>query len=612
MPMRIGGLIVWLVALLVPVQLPAAEIRPRSILFLDQSDLRGPFYHEIFTAFRERVTADMQSRTTLYTESLDLSRFNGAAYEQILRQYLKEKYRDRPIGAIVAMGSVTLELVQRWRAELWPGTPVVFGLIDETDFARMKPSPDVTGGIVRLRLADSIQAAHAVVPGLRSIVFVGDHWDRQVVFANWKDEMRTAAAGLQLTELVGLTMTELGRRVAALPDQSAIVYSAVYSDGEGGFYPPAVALGFIAAKANRPIVGPVETYLESGGIGGFVLRPGVIGADAASRALRIVNGEAPSSIPPTLTSAVQPIFNWKQMQRWNVREADLPPGSEIRFRERSVWERYRWQSLSVTGALLFQAALITILLHERKRRGEAELEARNRISELAHVHRQATAGELSSSIAHELNQPLGSILTNAETAELILKSAAPDLNEVKEILADIRQDDLRASQVIAHMRSFLKRTPFEPREIDVNDVVRDAFDLLVGRASSRNVTLDWTTCPRPLRVMADPIQLQQVVLNLIVNGIDAVAPTPGRRMVCGRTNVDAGCALISISDSGPGISEKELGDIFEPFFTTKEHGMGIGLSLARTIIRAHKGRIWAENQPEGGAVFRISLPLSDS
>ena len=98
--MRIGGLIVWLVALLVPVQLPAAEIRPRSILFLDQSDLRGPFYHEIFTAFRERITADMQSRTTLYTASLDLSRFNGAAYEQILRQYLKEKYRDRPIGAV--------------------------------------------------------------------------------------------------------------------------------------------------------------------------------------------------------------------------------------------------------------------------------------------------------------------------------------------------------------------------------------------------------------------------------------------------------------------------------------------------------------------------------
>jgi len=612
MPMRIGGLIVWLVALLVPVQLPAAEIRPRSILFLDQSDLRGPFYHEIFTVFRERVTADMQSRTTLYTESLDLSRFNGAAYEQILRQYLKEKYRDRPIGAVVAMGSVTLELVQRWRAELWPGTPVVFGLIDETDFARMKPSPDVTGGIVRLRLADSIQAAHAVVPGLRRIVFVGDHWDRQVVFRNWKDEMRTAAAGLQLTELVGLTMTELGRRVAALPDQSAIVYSAVYSDGEGGFYPPAVALGFIAAKANRPIVGPVETYLESGSIGGFVLRPGAIGADAASRALRIVNGEAASSIPPTLTSAVQPIFNWKQMQRWNVREADLPPGSEIRSRERSVWERYRWQSLSVTGALLFQAALITILLHERKRRGEAELEARNRISELAHVHRQATAGELSSSIAHELNQPLGSILTNAETAELILKSAAPDLNEVKEILADIRQDDLRASQVIAHMRSFLKRTPFEPREIDVNDVVRDAFELLALRASSRNVTLDWKRCPRPLRVMADPIQLQQVILNLIVNGMDAVASIPRGRMVFGRTNVDAGCALISISDSGPGISEKELGEIFEPFFTTKEHGMGIGLSLARTIIRAHKGRIWAENQPEGGAVFRISLPLSDS
>jgi signal transduction histidine kinase len=216
---------------------------------------------------------------------------------------------------------------------------------------------------------------------------------------------------------------------------------------------------------------------------------------------------------------------------------------------------------------------------------------------------------LSSTIAHELNQPLGSILTNAETAELIVNSPEPDLTELKEILADIRSDDIRASQIIAHMRGLLKQTPFELKEVDVNEIISEAFDLVHAQAAERNVALYLRTCPGSLRVNGDSIQLQQVILNLIVNAIDAMASIPFGRTVIGRTEIDGKNALISISDSGPGISAERSRDMFDLFFTTKEQGMGIGLSIARTIVEAHKGRIWAENQPEGGAIFRVSLPL---
>jgi signal transduction histidine kinase len=606
---RIRGLIICFFIAMLPAE-SAAESQPaRAVLFLDQSELRGPFYYELFRAFRDRVAADSQSHVTIYTENLDLSRFGGASHEEGLREYLRGKYRDRPIGVIVATGTATLELVQRWRAELWPGIPVVFGLIDENDLARMKPLPDVTGSTVNLRLADAIRAARAVVPDLNGIVFVGDDWNRQVVFRHWKEEMRTATAGLQVTELIGLPMNELRQKVASLPDRSAIIYSSVYSDKEGGFYPPAVALRFISKSANRPIVVASEAFLESGGIGGFVLQPGVIGADAAARAIRIIDGEAVSNIPITPTNAVKPVFNWPQMQRWHVSEAALPPGSEIRFREPGFWQQYRWQSILVLAVLLTQAGLISILLHERRRRGDAEQDARRRLSELAHVHRQSIAGELSSSIAHELNQPLGSILTNAETAEFILDSANPDLAEVREILADIRHDDLRASQIIGHMRSLLKRTPFELKDVDLNDVMREAFDLMSAQAAMRNVALYLNAAPGRLRVSGDSIQLQQVILNLMVNAIDAMTEIPFGRTVIGRTEADGGSALLSISDSGPGIPSENPNGIFDPFFSTKEQGMGIGLSIARTIVQAHKGRISVENQPKGGAIFSISLPL---
>jgi C4-dicarboxylate-specific signal transduction histidine kinase len=299
------------------------------------------------------------------------------------------------------------------------------------------------------------------------------------------------------------------------------------------------------------------------------------------------------------------------MERWNMAASGLPPGSAIWFRDLPLWERYRWQVLAVIAVILIQAALISILLHERKKRSDAELEARQRLSELAHVGRQAAAGELSSSIAHELNQPLGAILTNAETAELILQSPSPDLTELKDIVADIRRDDQRASEVIHRMRSFLKRTPFELRDVDLNDIMREAFDFLSVQATSSNVALYFEAFPEALPIKGDAVQLQQVILNLVVNSIEAMSEMPYGRAVIGRTELNGGSsAIVSISDFGPGIPLKRSNEVFDPFFTTKKQGMGIGLSIARTIIQAHKGRIWAENQAEGGAVFRLSLPLA--
>ena len=307
-----------------------------------------------------------------------------------------------------------------------------------------------------------------------------------------------------------------------------------------------------------------------------MLLPDRIDEDAARLALRILNGEASSRIAPAVGDAVKPVFNWLQMQRWGISESNLPPGSEIRFREPGLWEKYRWQTISVAALLLIQAALISVLLHERRKRNNAELESRHRMTELAHVNRQAAAGELSSSIAHELNQPLGTILTNTETAQLILNSPSPDLSEIKEILADIRRDDLRASEVIHRMRSFLTRSPFEAKSIDINDTMREVFDFLSVQASARNVALYLKPSQEPLRVKGDPVQLQQVIMNLILNSMDAMVAMPCGRTVIGRTEMHgASSAVISISDSGPGIPSEKLNVVFDPFFTTKKQGMGI-------------------------------------
>ena len=607
----ISALLIGVAAFLTPLQVTAEERRSRSILVLDQSDLRGPFYYSVFSGLRSVLSADDRSHITIYTESLDLNRFRGKNHEALLKRYLKEKYQGVPIGVVVAAGAATLELVLRWRSELWPEVPVVFAMIDEIDFGRLRLPDGVTGNIVKVPLADSVKAARTLVPDLQTVAFVGDAWDGLTVYRNWKGEIPVATSGLKVIDLVGQTMAEVRKQVAHLPDRSAIIYSAMFSDGEGTYYPPATAVGLVAEKANRPIVVAAETFLAPGGTGGFVILPGRMGEEAARLVLRILHGEPASSMAPAMSDAVKPVFNWLQMQRWGVRDSDLPSGSEIRFREPGQWEKYRWQTLAVAAVLLIQAGLIWVLLHERHMRADAERESRNHLSELAHANRQATAGELTSTMAHELNQPLGAILTNAETAELILSSPAPNLSEVKEILADIKRDDIRASEVIDRMRGFLRRAPFEDKAIDLNDAVRKVFDFLSVQASARNVALSFEPSGEPLQVRGDQVQIQQVIMNLVVNSMDAMAAIPNGRSVIGRTEMNGGSsAVVSILDSGPGIPAEKLNEIFDPFFTTKKQGMGIGLSISRTIVQAHKGRIWAENQREGGAVFRLSLPLA--
>ena len=280
-----------------------------------------------------------------------------------------------------------------------------------------------------------------------------------------------------------------------------------------------------------------------------------------------------------------------------------------------IWKQYRWQIVTIAAVFVLEAALIGTLLRERRRRRVAEMEAHERMAELARMNRRSVAGELSASIAHELAQPLSAILRNTEAAQLILGGdSTADLSEIKEIMADIGRDQHRASEVIRRLRNLLAKKPSETHELDLNEVVREVFGILGSQAAAHRITLNTSLAPRALRVRGDGIQLQQVILNLVMNGLEAMASAVhAERKITGRTRlVDGTLAEVMVEDSGPGIPSDKVERIFEPFFTTKDGGMGMGLSIARTIIANHGGRISAENRREGGAVLRFTVPLAQT
>src|SRR5262249_11733379 len=193
------------------------------------------------------------------------------------------------------------------------------------------------------------------------------------VYHDFEQELPAATAGLETIDLTGLALPEIRRRVAVLPERTAILYTSIFLDGAGVAYLPGDALASVAEVANRPIIVHAETEVGNGAVGGIVFRPELVGTDAAQRVLRIMRGESASNIPLTRAEFSKAVFDWRQLQRWGISEKQLPPGSEIRFRPVGMWEQYRWQLSLAAVAAVLQAGLIGVLLLERRRRGAAEL-----------------------------------------------------------------------------------------------------------------------------------------------------------------------------------------------------------------------------------------------
>lgn len=275
----------------------------------------------------------------------------------------------------------------------------------------------------------------------------------------------------------------------------------------------------------------------------------------------------------------------------------------------------RW--IGSRGRIEFDSAGKAILIRgvslDITGRKEAEQETQTLRQEIAHIDRVSMMGQLASTLAHEINQPLGAILRNAEAAELFMQDQSPDLDEVRAILADIRKDDQRAGSVIDQMRGLLKRQDLNKRPVDVSELVSGVAVLVRSDAATRHIKLELAVPEHLPPLLGDLVHLQQVLLNLIVNGMDAVEGVKGEdRRVSVTAALDGNKTIkIAVNDSGPGVPADQLKRIFDPFVTTKPTGMGMGLAISRTIIEAHNGRLWAENRNGGGASFRFTVPIAE-
>ena len=838
----------------------------QHILVLFSNETHMPASESVFEGFRNALPAELSDRRVLFSEYLDANRFPGGMQEQMLA-FLQAKYAAIRIDVVVSVGPEALRFLGEHQSALFPRAATVFVGVSDASLQGLTLPPNATGVISRFDVVATVDLALAVQPNAQRLIVVtgasnfDKEWEQRA-----RSDLQPLERKLQVTYLAGLAMPDLLREVGQAPANTIILFLSVLEDGAGKIYTSRDAAERVAAAASAPVYGVYDTYLGRGIVGGYIASFESMGAEAARLTQRLLAGAAPQSLPPGVGGAMSFIVDWRQLERWGLSEARLPPDTIVRFQEPSLWSRYRWHIAALLAVMAVQALLITGLLVQARRRKHAEqslrnteermslavestnlglwqlyvptydiwandtcrallgldpketltpqsffnvyhaddrervtrtcreavaqgksyeqeyrvvgpdgrvrwllerarticdaagkalrmtgvviditdrkqaeealreseeryrnvvetqtelicrfkpdttltfvndaycrffgqrreqlvgtkfielvpasaraplfrhlesvmsnprtqtyehevlrpdgsigwqqwfdhaivdangrivemqgigrdittlrhaeLDAEERRKEVTHLTRVAILGELSGALAHELNQPLTAILSNAQAAQRLLAKTPVDLDEVREILADIGSEDKRAGNVINRLRALMKKGEAKLLPLDLNALAEDVLELTHSELVERNIAVKRRLAPGLPDIRGDRVQLQQVVLNLIMNACEAMNGNGAvDRSLEVSTARDGNSRLrLTVADHGHGIPPELLERVFEPFMTTKTDGLGLGLSICRSIVAAHDGRLWGSNNPGGGASFSVSLPVDE-
>ena len=519
-----------IVCLIVTAGAQAAEDGPaKRVLMVHSFGSTAPPFTTHSNAFETTLTQEMGQRVDLDQVSLDMARYAQPDMEEPFVEFLLKRLGKWDPDLVVPVGSPAGRFVAKYRNRLFPQTPVIY---TGMDLRTLPPGAFQNATFVgeSFNVAGLVEDILQLAPDTTNIAVV---LGASPLERYWTVEFRRAfepfTNRVSFTWFNDLTFDQMLERVAKLPPRSFILIGLLLRDASGVTHNQDDALQRLHAVANAPINGMYQHQLGLGIVGGHLYQAEVQGAESARIAIRILRGEPALNFPPMIVPPQGPRYDWRELQRWNISADRLPPGSLILFRQPTVWDRYRWWIVGALFILALQAVMIAGLLLQRTRRHRAEAALQRNREELAHVTRVSTVGELTTSVAHELNQPLGAILSNAEAAEMFLAADPPALDEVRDILADIRKDDQRASEVIRRMRNLLRKHDLAPKSIEINEAVEEVLRLLSIDASARKVAMKFERTTSLPRVWCDPVHFQQVVLNLVLNGMEAMAGLARRK-----------------------------------------------------------------------------------
>jgi signal transduction histidine kinase len=592
--------------------LPASSATRHVVLLYDER-LELPGLAALDAELTSTLTSNSSDPIEIYREEMDLSRFSSDTYRTLLRDFLRAKYANKKIDVAVAVIGPALDFLLDNGDTIFPGTPIVFCAVDRKELGDRSLPPHVRGILLKREFAPTLEIALRIHPQTTGVVFVAgtSEFDKRLL-DQARSEFHVYRNRLVFSYLTDLPLPQILAELAQLPPQTIVLFTTFFQDSAGEAFVTHDVAQRISAAANSPVYGFLDQYLGRGIVGGSLYSSSAQGSEAAKLVLRVLAGTEPSGPTMLEVQTNKVLFDWRQMQRWGISESSLPAGSEIRFRDPTVWDHYRAQILAICAALLVQAALICWLIFEHRRRHLAEIQSRNAMIELTYLNRSAAAGQLSASIAHEVLQPLTGITTRASAALRWLRAETPNLEKAGAALEQIVAAGHRASDIITSVRAMFRKDTSERLPVDMNGIIRMVLVIVRIDLWKNGVELQTQLDERDPVVEGDKVQLQQVVLNLVMNAIEAMQSARPRVLTVKSEQSKPDMVRVSIEDTGTGIDPSSLNQVFNPLFTTKEGGMGMGLSICQSIIENHDGRIWVSAGVTKGSIFQFELPTKSN
>jgi signal transduction histidine kinase len=584
--------------------------RPR-VLFVIESDSRLPLAKAFLAGVEEELGPEFTTRSEIYVEYLDLLRFNDPKELDLNRTFIVERYASLGLDAIAVLGNNALDFVLDNRDAIAPGAPIIFGGFGETGLQTAlegRSPPEMSGVVSTFDIASTLDLALQVQPDAPEIIVIAGS-------ANFDRQWRTS-----FTEVIGEAYG--GRPVRFLPELSAdaflqearvfnpkaiVVILSVNLDAEGRRFLPLQFTEALAAASPAPVWTFYETQIGVGPVGGTVEHLAATGGEMG-KLLKLAIAKDP--LPGPLRAVAVPTVDWRALQRHGLDLEVLPEGTRILFYEPGLWERYRAVLLSVAAVTALQTATIVGLLFQRQRYLSTQDSLDLERNQLIHVSRNLRLGQLSASLAHEINQPLAAIQANAEAGARLATRSPPDIKELSAIFQDINADVRRAGSTIAGLRRLMVKGEVAMERTDLNEVIRDTLALVQNELDAKGSRVTLALAPGAVNVQGNAAQLQQIVLNLVVNASEAMSGLAEGERVMAITSASLadGSATVTVEDRGPGVPPDRRDEAFRPFFSTKSSGLGVGLAICRSIAEAHGGTLAFADTAGPGARIVLRLP----
>jgi signal transduction histidine kinase len=588
----------------------AAEVeRPTRVLMLYENESTLPAAMEVAHGLDTSMRTNMPAKREVYSEYLDTVRFSDPANGKRLADYLISKYAGIGFDVVLAVGPGALQFALDNRARMGSSAPIVFGGVSDKTFQSRKLPSDIVGVVSHFDVRKTIDLAVTLQPEATSIVVMtgSSNFDK-----SWEETARLALAdsygGIPVTYISGLTLERFKDVARRLSRNTILLVLTIFQDGDGRKFVPRDSAEEVAAVSGAPVYTVYSTYVGAGILGGYVGTFDAIGKQMGALAAQVSRGDF--SGPQVSFVQDGPVVDWLQVVRWNIDAELIPANAAIQNFSMPPWRRYRVEILTMLAVIALQSATIVGLFVQTRRKARLRSELALERLELSYLSRTSQLGELSGALAHELNQPLTSILANAEAGSRLLDIAPLDKQELREILDDIILDDRRAATVITQLRSLMIRgeTTLEP--MDLNHAVSTTLTLARSELLTRQTSVDTMLDMPDVPVSGNLGQLQQVLLNLILNAADAMSHMPSnlREIRIETRNRDEERCELTVTDCGEGISTERQSEVFKPFVSTKKSSLGLGLAICRSIAQAHGGTLVFDKQFKGGARVVLTLP----